>query len=276
MHPLLQTLTLVTVFLGVTTAPLEAAWYTKEFSAQVKWTIPTPTEPEKIEGHVYVGDKRLRIENTTKGHTNALIFLVQEKKAWTLDLAAKNYHDGVARMAMLPKPDTDILPSDPDSPCANKEKRVTCAKTGSGTLDGVATEEWTITIDQDQQKGEIKLSIDPARHLVLKQQPDVGPVRTRTFLGDMDHQGRPTEKWKVSEEFQGQSTVLEQWVDKELRLIVRESGQAGDVLLDVSAIKIAPQPDSLFKIPDGFKLTQPVMDPHPPGGPTPGGHGQRQ
>lgn len=270
MHPLIQTLALVAVVLGVTTTSLEAAWYPKEFSAQVQWSIPTPTTPEKIDGNVYVGDKRLRIENTSKGHTNALIFLVQEKKAWTLDLAAKNYHDGVARMAMLPKPDSDVLPSDPDSPCAGKEKRVTCSKTGTGTLDGVATEEWTITIDQDQQKGEIKLSIDPARHLVLKQQPDVGPIHTRTFLGDMEHQGRSTEKWKVTEEFQGQSTVLEQWVDKELRLVVRESGQAGDVLLEVNAIKIAPQPDALFKIPEEFKLTQPSMDPNPSAPPMPG------
>ncbi|MBF0108373.1 MAG: hypothetical protein HQL76_04270 [Magnetococcales bacterium] len=256
--------------LGSVPATIQAAGYPKEFSATIQWTIPTdPNVPgaaagsEKIVGKVYSGKDRLRIESTTDDRTRALILLTAEKKAWTLDLKDKSYHEGAGKVAVLPKPDIDILPSDPDSPCARKEK-VTCTRAGSDTLDGVAVEKWTISIHQNNQKGEILLWIDPERRLVLKQQPGQGPLHARTLLGEVDHGGRPTEKWTITETFQGQSHVMEQWVDKELRLIVRQSGPAGDFLV-VQDIAIAPQSPALFQVPEGFKLVNPPTQPPLPG-----------
>ncbi|MBF0145419.1 MAG: hypothetical protein HQL84_02555 [Magnetococcales bacterium] len=260
--------TLLLLLSGLFPSALEAAWYPKEFSAEVQWTLPTDPRvsapAEKITGKVYAGNQRMRIEATTQNKTHALIVHEGGKKAWTLNPETKSYHDGVGKVPMLPKPDIDILPSDPDSPCAKKNK-VTCNSTGSDTLDGVAVEKWTISIHQNNQKGEILLWIDPKRRLVLKQQPNLGPQHTRILVGEVDHGGRPTEKWTITETFQGQSHTMEQWVDKELRLIVRQSGPVGDFLL-VQNIQVAPQPQNLFQIPAEFKQTLPPAPKPLPGG----------
>lgn len=257
--------------LGLASHPLQAEWYPKEFSASVQWTIP-PGSPNaqgapgalgKIQGKVFVGNLRMRIESTSQGITRALIVIPEEKKAWTLDLTGKTYHEGVGRVALLPKPDSDILPSEPDSPCAQKDK-FSCNKTGSDTLEGVAVEKWVIDVIQGEQKGQTTLWIDPKRHLVLKQQPKNGPLQVRTLLGDVEWGGRPAEKWKLSEDFQGRVNTMEQWVDKELRLVVKQSGQSVDFLV-IQGIQIGPQPDQLFRVPEGFKLT-PLPVANPPSG----------
>ena len=69
-------------------------------------------------------------------------------------------------------------------------------------------------------------------------------------IGSEKIEGRDTEKWEVK----SAAGITYQWIDRRLRVIVRE--EFPDHLYELRNIKEGHQPDNLFQIPVGYKKVQ--------------------
>lgn len=243
-----------------------SVWYAGEFSADI--IISDPRAPQnKARGTFYVGKDRFRAEGVHRGQHKVLIVQPLNRKVWMLFPKDKTYYAGPGEAPIPPKPDVERLPGDRDSPC-QKDKALSCTRIGSETINGIKTEKWEInhqrpmpaTEGSDTPPKHIKrkmtLWIDPARRIVLRQQPEKGPTMERLLVATENIKGRQTEKWAFVQSYQGQTQKYFQWVDTALRVPVREE-EDGKILMELVNIQEKKQPASLFEIPSLFKEIQP-------------------
>lgn len=245
-------------------------WYPGEFAADIVFTNPENPK-EQAQGTLHIGQGRFRAEGVHDGTRKALIVLSDKREAWTLLLDKGEYFPGMGGAPMPPKPDVELLPDDPKSPCTT-EKSLSCSKVGTETMDGIQTDKWEIRVTRQGQIRALTLWSDPGRGIILRQQAEGGPAMVRKLLGVEEVGGRPTEKWEVSQTFQGKSRTHSRWVDVKLRLPVRMAGEQG-VAMVVSNIREGAQPDRLFEIPASFKKVAPPAQALDLGNPPPGGDG---
>ena len=259
----------LSLFIALTAPTISHAtvWYAGEFSA--KSTLIDPRNPQnKVQSTFYVGKNRLRSETIYQGKYRVLIVHPREHKVWTLFPEDKTYFAGLSRIPLPPQPDIERLPADGDSPC-QQDKALICKSIGSEVLHGFPTEKWEI-IHQDptlpnsgsngdnRQERKTLLWVDTTRHIILRQQPEGGPSTERLLDGIETLHGRETEKWSFVQSFEGKSRQQNQWVDKKLRLPVKETVE-GLTVMELLEIQEKPQPEDLFEIPSGFKEIQPPV-----------------
>ncbi|MEO5339943.1 MAG: DUF4412 domain-containing protein [Magnetococcus sp. MYC-9] len=255
-----------------------AVWYTGEFSADI--IITDPRAPDgKVRGSFYVGKDRFRAEGIHQGKRKALIVHPQERKVWMLLPEEKSYYAGAGGAPVPPKPDIDRLPGDNDGPC-RQDKAISCTRLGTEKLNEVETEKWEVKItppgpppgqptagaptEQPVQKATVWA--DPKRHIIVRQQLEGGPAMERLLVATEKVADRATEKWAVTQTFQGASQKYFRWVDSRLRVPVREE-EDGKVVMELVNIQEKPQAAALFEIPKEYKEVQPPAPPAADAGP---------
>ncbi|MEO5363518.1 MAG: DUF4412 domain-containing protein [Magnetococcus sp. DMHC-8] len=288
----LAVLLCLSAWLGQPATAQAAVWYTGEFSADIVMTDPRAPD-NKARGTFFVGKDRFRAEGVLQGKQKVLIVHPQERKVWMLSPAEKTYYAGAGSAPIPPKPDIERLPGDSDGPC-KQDKAITCARLGTEKLNGVETEKWEIKIQPpapppgqagsaapDQQPAQkVLVWADPARHIVVRQQPEAGPSMERVLVATEQLAGRSTEKWAISQTFQGNTQKFFRWIDSKLRVPVREE-EDGKVVMELVNIQEKAQPTALFEVPKDFKEVQPPALPReaepmppPPGEKPPAPPGQ--
>ncbi|MBF0400215.1 MAG: hypothetical protein HQL90_05555 [Magnetococcales bacterium] len=251
---------------------LAAIWYNGEFSADI--IITDPQTPEgKVQGTFYVGKDRFRAEGVHQGKRKALIVHPQEHKVWMLFPDEKSYYAGPGSAPIPPRPDVERLPGDNDGPC-KQDKAIACKRLGTETLHGVETEKWEVTLTPPPppagqpagatapQAAVQKATVwaDPARRIIIRQQPEVGPAMERILTGTEKVADRLTEKWTITHTFQGNTQQSTRWIDSKLRVPVREE-EEGKLLMELVNLQEKPQPASLFELPKDYKEIQPPAPP---------------
>lgn len=247
-------------------ATMEAnVWYSGEFSADI--ILTNPSDPQnKVRSTFYVGKDRFRAENIHQNQLKVLIVHPNDHKIWMLFPEDRTYYVGPGRTPIPPKPDKERLPGDSNSPC-QQDKALSCSQIGSETLGGIPTEKWEIihhgqiptnaeSHEPQRPTRKVNLWIDPSRHIIIRQQPEQGPVMERSLVAVENINGRQTEKWAFVLSFRGKTQKSLQWVDVKLRVPVREE-EAGKIMMELVNIKENHQPANLFEIPRTFRKIQP-------------------
>lgn len=75
-------------------------------------------------------------------------------------------------------------------------------------------------------------------------------------LGNETVGGRAVEKWEIVSEYNGVEERATIWFDIKLGVRVREL-VPGKLMQEITNIKVAPQPDSLFELPAGYQKVDP-------------------
>ncbi|MBF0159171.1 MAG: hypothetical protein HQL58_06565 [Magnetococcales bacterium] len=245
-------------------------WYTTPFMAEMVMTDSSnPAQQATV--RVHVDATRFRAEGSHNGVTKVVLGDRGSKQLWTIMPEQRRYHKGIAG-PVPPEPDIDKLPGDPDSPCTAKQAagqtaamtapKTSCNRLGQEVLHGgVMTDQWDIQVHYPNQPPlRMTLWADPSRHVILRQKAENGPTMERRLIGYETIHGREAERWEISQSFQNKTQSYTQWVDKQLRLPVRTTGQQ-PFRFEVTSIQEGVQPEQLFQLPEGF---QEVAAPQPP------------
>jgi hypothetical protein len=138
------------------------------------------------------------------------------------------------------------------NPCTGMPGEV-CTKLGTEMVFGRKADKWEVVREQRGQKIKALIWIDVERGQALRQFfPDGTVIELKQVASDTVN-GRKTEKWEsVLKKPNGQTNNTMQWYDPELGIIIREEIPGGYVR-ELTQIKVGPQPDKLFAIPNGYQ-----------------------
>jgi hypothetical protein len=237
--------------------PAPPPWFGGEFSADIE--MVNPQTGAKGTGKLFVGKFVLRAEGVYQRQPMAVLIDTMNRKAYTLLLDKKQYHKGLGNAPLPPKPDVDVLPTDPDSPCKTQQN-VSCHRMRVVALpDGTQAEKWEVRTTQQNQHVTLSLLVDPARRLILQHQlkGGKGPAMERVMTGTEEINGRHVEKWQFVQQIPGSVIKFTQWVDPKLRVPVRVQGSEKSFQAELTNIQEGPQPPELFQIPPDFQEVQP-------------------
>ncbi|MBF0270583.1 MAG: hypothetical protein HQL98_00715 [Magnetococcales bacterium] len=249
------TVVLAAFFLLTPAQSRAATWYTSPFAADILMINPVD-DKDRAAGKLFVGPDRFRAEGIYQGTKKVLIVNLADRKAFTLFPDKKEYYDGLSEALMPPKPDVERMPDDPKGPCKT-DPQLSCTREGDETVHGIQTEKWTIRASGKEGASHVvSIWVDSQRRIVMRQQPENGPVMERKLLGVEKIDGRDTEKWEFSHSFKEQRNRYLQWIDVALRLPVR-MGEGRQATMEFSAIREGAQDGALFQVPANFKLVNP-------------------
>ncbi|MEO5333469.1 MAG: hypothetical protein H7839_15765 [Magnetococcus sp. YQC-5] len=255
-------LSAVTVFLCMPGSVRAASWYAAPFAADIVMINPEDAK-DRATGKLFVGQDRFRAEGLYQGAKKVLIVNMAERKAFTLMPDKKEFHEGMSEALLPPRPDLERMPTDPQGPCKT-DPHLACTKDGDETINGIQTEKWSVKATPKEGSKEmtylVSLWIDPKRRIVIKQQPDKGPVMERKLLGVEKLDGRETEKWEFIHTYKDQRNTYQQWIDVALRIPVR-MGEGRQSTMEVSNIREGMQESGLFQVPGDFKEIKPPPPP---------------
>ncbi|PIU40978.1 MAG: hypothetical protein COS99_07895 [Candidatus Omnitrophica bacterium CG07_land_8_20_14_0_80_42_15] len=109
-----------------------------------------------------------------------------------------------------------------------------------------------------EQKMYMEQTIDPKT--VSSAAEKVPGEIERTALGDETVDGRSTTKYKVVYTAANTEETVLQWIDKETSIPIKVGSEDGTWLTEYRNLKVGPQPDSLFEMPEGYaKFNMPNM-----------------
>ncbi len=254
---------MVLSMIGCFAKPVSAAsWYGAPFSADI--VIINPTDPkDRAMGKLYVGLDRFRAEGVYQGSQKVLIVNMTDRKALALSPEKKEFHEGMREALMPPRPDVERMPGDPQGPCKS-DPQLECTQTGSEVINGIQTEKWRVNAKFEKGGFVVLLWIDPKRKIVIKQQPDKGPVMERKLLDVEKLDGRETEKWEfthtLKDKDQEKKRSYLQWVDAALRIPVR-MGEGRHANMEISKIHEGEQDAALFQVPSDYKEVKLPLSP---------------
>ncbi|MBF0614825.1 MAG: hypothetical protein G8237_01010 [Magnetococcales bacterium] len=237
----------------------DASWYAAPFAADI--VMVNPADPkDRANGKLFVGSDRFRSEGVYQGTKKVLIVNMADRKAYTLIPDKKEYYEGLSEALMPPRPDVERMPNDPQGPCKS-DPQLSCSQGGQEIIHGIASEKWSVKATSKEGGGYgVTLWVDPQRRIVIRQQPDQGPLMERKLLGVEKIDGRDTEKWEFVHSFKEQRNSYLQWIDSALRLPVR-MGEGRQANMELSAIREGSQDAALFQVPTDFKQVNPPPPP---------------
>ncbi|MBF0341800.1 MAG: hypothetical protein HQL95_12695, partial [Magnetococcales bacterium] len=224
-----------------------ASWYSAPFSAEVVMINPVDAK-DRASGKLFVGPDRFRAEGVYQGSKKVLIVNMTDRKAFTLFPDKKEYHEGMSEALMPPRPDVERMPDDPQGPCKT-DPQLTCSREGNETIHGIPTDKWQVKASgKDGAAFLVTIWVDPKRRIVIRQQPDNGPLMERKLVATEKLNGRDTEKWEFIHSYKEQRNSHLQWVDAALRIPVR-MGEGRQATMEVTSLKDGPQEATLFQVP---------------------------
>ena len=215
-------------------------------------------------GRMYVGDGRTRMEMSQQGREVVRISDRGRRMEWILFPADKGYLQRTAP----PTPQGANPPSTPPSadsdPCAGMPG-VTCRRLGVEDVNGRPAVKWEMSMTHEGKTLTGVQWLDQERAIPLKHQMPSGQSMELKLLGKETMEGRSVEKWEMTTSVPNQQpTVTFQWYDPQLKLAVRDELPGGFVS-ELKDIRIGPQPDSLFVVPEGYTpMTAPPGGAQPP------------
>lgn len=232
-----------------------------QFSADMVGHDP---DGQTSEGKLFVGEGRTRVEMSQQGHQ--IVRINDEKRGidWLLFPADKNYLERGAPAGATAAPGQPFAaPSAETSPCEHMPG-VTCRRVGVEDVNGRPAVKWEMSFTDKGQTLSGAQWLDKERGLPLKHLLPNGATMELKLVGTEKLDGRPVEKWEMTTTVPNEQPKLSlQWYDPELKLAVREELPGGAVH-ELKNIRVAPQPDDLFVVPDGYtRKTVPTPDGQP-------------
>jgi hypothetical protein len=140
-----------------------------------------------------------------------------------------------------------------------------CRRLGVEDVNGRPAVKWEMSMTHEGKTLTGVQWLDQERAIPLKHQLPGGQTMELKLLGTETFEGRPVEKWEMTTAVPSQQPrVTFQWYDPELKLAVRDELPGGFVS-ELKDIRVAPQPDNLFAVPDGYtRMTAPPGGAQPP------------
>ncbi len=232
-----------------------------QFSAEMVRHGP---DGKTVNGRMYVGDGRTRMEMSQPGREVVRISDRGRRMEWILFPAEKGYLERGAPPAAEGAPAPNAPPSAETDPCAGMAG-LTCRRLGVEDVSGRPAVKWEMSMTHEGKTLTGVQWLDQERGIPLRHQMPDGQTMELKMLGTETFEGRVVEKWETTTTVPGQQpTVTFQWYDPELKLAVRDE-LAGGFVSELKNIRIGPQPDSLFAVPDGYtRMTAPPGGGQPP------------
>lgn len=252
---------LIGVVLTLLAGLLFAAFTAHAASFSAESVESAPQQPTR-EGQLFVSDERMRWEVTANGQKRIQIVAPKEQEAWVLLPEQKAYFE----VPLPPGMQTPREHGERPVPCM--QSGVTCKRLGEEVLNGRKAVKWQVTGNAQGRPTTATVWLDATHHFPVREEVAGKVVSEWRFLGTEEVAGRTTEKW--ARKFQqrgGEMARVVQWYDPQLKLAIRQQMPGGH-LRELRNIAVAPQPDSLFEIPEGYrKLTAPPGQSQPPAAP---------
>lgn len=222
--------------------PLEAGWFGADFSADT--LLSGPQQQQQL-GRMYVSAGRVRTEMQNGNEKLVEIIDPTQGVAWLINPTQKSY---------MQRPVPKVLGEASDNnPCAPLSG-VHCQRMGEETLDGRAAVKWRM-----DAAGRSRLQWQDAAHgFALRIVEGEHERMAMHFIGNEQIEGRQVEKWRSSVQGPQGMVQSEQWYDPQLNIAIRQHAPDGS-LRELHNIVVGPQPDELFRLPQGYRLRQSVQ-----------------
>jgi hypothetical protein len=219
-----------------------------EFSADAVQMAPQrPT----MQARIFVGKQGVRTEYQRDGQKFVEIVMADQGRRILLNPQLKQY----VEVAGAAGPALQIGGSKPANPCDGMAG-VSCRKLGTEDVNGMQTEKWEFTAEQNGRTVKTLHWFDTERRLPIKEIFPDGAIAQLKRVGTDTVGGRTAEKWTMSvTRPDGNSMQSSQWYDPELKIAIREE-LPGGYLRELRNIKVEKQPDSLFKVPAGYEKVE--------------------
>lgn len=242
------------LFAAATTA------HAASFSAQ---SVETAPQQAAKEGQLFVADERMRWEVNADGRQRIQIVDPEEQAAWVLLPEQKAYFE-----VPLP-PNIQGLGSQRERPVPCDQENISCERAGVETLNGREAVKWSVQVPAQGRPMQAAIWLDSVHGFPVREEVAGKVISEWRFLGTEQVSGRTTEKWQRT--FQGpggEAARVLQWYDPQLKIAIRQQMPGGH-LRELRNIAVAPQPESLFEVPEGYQKLQ------PPAGASPQAPGNR-
>lgn len=237
---------LKTVFLLVALPvfPVTAEESSVQFSAETITSIP---QRGTQSGKLYVGDGKTRTEMDMNGNTLIQIIDIDSLTAYMINTEQKTYIQRKAARASMPADAAGQV-----SPCAGMPN-VTCKKVGEEMISQRQTEKWELVNPSAGDGEKLYYWMDKERNIPLRQVMPDGSRLEMQLAGTEKVNGRTTEKWQLAASRPGSADQLTwRWYDPEIKMNIKEE-QSDGVLREIRNIKVAPQPATLFTVPEDYQ-----------------------
>ena len=237
---------LKTVFLLVALPvfPVTAEESSVQFSAE---TITSMPQRGTQNGKLYVGDGKTRTEMDMNGNTLIQIIDINSLTAYMINTEQKTYIQRKAARASMPADAAGQA-----GPCAGMPN-VTCKKVGEEMISQRQTEKWELVNPSAGDEESLYYWMDKERNIPLRQVMPDGSRLEMQLAGTEKVNDRTTEKWKLTASRPGSADQLTwRWYDPEIKMNIKEE-QPGGALREIRNIKVAPQPATLFTVPEGYQ-----------------------
>jgi len=231
-----------------------------EFSAE---TLRHGPQSQVASGKLFVGDKRMRIEETHQGQSVIRIIDENLDTAWILFPDRKTYQEH--KLQGLGSKPPGMNKTSAENPC-NGMPGLTCRKLGEEKIGERTAAKWEITISNQGRTMQSIHWIDKERGIPLREEIPGRHMTQLELVATEDWNGRQVEKWEqVTDTSRSDQPELRtsQWFDPGLGIMVRQEFP-GDLVSELKNIRIGKQPDELFRIPADFEPM--TIPPGPPGG----------
>jgi hypothetical protein len=216
-----------------------------EFSAD---TVESDMQGGEKTGKLYVGKDRIRTDIDINGQSLIQIIDLDAQEALMINTQEKSF---LRRQAgggdMLSSQKTDAA-----SPCAGMQN-ITCEQKGKEQIYGRPAIKWEFTSKAGGAAGSMTIWLDEQRGIPTRQIMPDGSTIEMWMLGPDPVGGRQAEKWELTVTGpDGKSSSSYQWYDPAIKMNIREEAPNG-YFRELRNIKPGKQPDSLFKVPAGYK-----------------------
>ena len=216
-----------------------------EFSAD---TVESDMQGGEQTGKLYVGKDRIRTDIDINGQALIQIIDLDAQEALMINTQEKSYLRRQAGGGDIPP----TQKTDAASPCAGMQN-ITCEQKGKEQVYGRPAIKWEFTSKAGGETGGMTIWLDEQRGIPTRQIMPDGSTIEMWMLGPDSVGGRQTEKWELTVTGpDGKSTSSYQWYDPAIKMNIREEAANG-YFRELRNIKPGKQPDSLFKIPAGYK-----------------------
>lgn len=245
------------VTIWMLTAGSVSAQSNLQFSATAVQSTP---DGRSREAKMYVGDNQVRMEHRRGDLTMVEIYDMKNQRVLLLVPNQSIYMQrevpgNSGANPMLPPKDSNPCKAIPDSKCT---------KLGSETLYNRPVSKWEVSVERDGEQMRSLHWIDDERFMSLRDVWPDGVVSEQTLAGSETLNGRSVERWvKTTTLKEGKKEITTQWYDPQLQIAIREQ-LPGGLFRELKDIDVAPQPQTLFDVPEGYRQVENAM-PEPQG-----------
>lgn len=217
-----------------------------QFSAEAIQRAPHIKERRAL---VFAGNNKVRIERIKEEQVFVEIYDMENQQTFLLVPQLQSYVEHRVTNGYMTNP---MLPPETSDPCIGIPDS-SCRSLGSEKVAGRNATRWEMVISGDDYQQRSLHWVDEERHMPLRDLWSDGSVTEMKLLGNEELNGRLSERWEMSTTRpDGTSSRTLQWYDPELGISVREE-RADGYFRELKNIQVAPQPDSLFLVPNGYQ-----------------------